>query len=113
MTLALLLYNLVNTARFLKYIWSFFNSTRERFKYDLNLLWSYFLYKLVTEMTKITRGNFSKGSALLHLILMIALIAQIPVQIQQKNSKTMLMEVAKVSLLLNLKKDLSSVLVLY
>ena len=44
---------------------------------------------------------------------MIALIAQIPVQIQQKNSKTMLMEVAKVSLLLNLKKDLSSVLVLY
>ena len=82
-------------------------------KYDLNLLWSYFLYKLVTEMTKITRGNFSKGSALLHFILMIALIAQIPVQIQQKNSKTMLMEVAKVSLLLNLKKDLSSVLVLY
>ena len=82
-------------------------------KYDLNLLWSYFLYKLVTEMTKITRGNFSKGSALLHFILMIALIAQIPVQIQQKNSKTMLMEVAKVSLLFNLKKDLSSVLVLY
>ena len=82
-------------------------------KYDLNLLWSYFLYKLVTEMTKITRGNFSKGSALLHFILMIALIAQIPVQIQQKNSKTMLMEVAKVCLLLNLKKDLSSVLVLY
>ena len=52
-------------------------------------------------------------SVLLHVILMIAPSAQILVQIKQKYSKMMSMEVAKVSLLLNLNKDLSFVLVFY
>ena len=52
-------------------------------------------------------------SVLLHVILMVAPSAQILVQIKQKYSKMMSMEVAKVSLLLNLNKDLSFVLVFY
>ena len=44
---------------------------------------------------------------------MVAPSAQILVQIKQKYSKMMSMEVAKVSLLLNLNKDLSFVLVFY
>lgn len=81
-------------------------------KYDLILLWSYFLHKLVSEMMKITYTS-QRVSVLLHVILMIAPSAQILVQIKQKYSKMMSMEVAKVSLLLNLNKDLSFVLVFY
>ena len=81
-------------------------------KYDLTLLWSYFLHKLESEMMKITYTS-QRVSVLLHVILMVAPSAQILVQIKQKYSKMMSMEVAKVSLLLNLNKDLSFVLVLY
>lgn len=81
-------------------------------KYDLTLLWSYFLHKLVSEMMKITYTS-QRISVLLHVILMVAPSAQILVQIKQKYSKMMSMEVAKVSLLLNLNKDLSFVLVFY
>ena len=63
-------------------------------------------------MMKITYTS-QRISVLLHVILMVAPSAQILVQIKQKYSKMMSMEVAKVSLLLNLNKDLSFVLVFY